>query len=189
MSTYTVALWKAPVVREPDEAEALLRPYGVGGDDSAFEPSADVAAVANELVRRFPDSESEEEGPWESPPYQTDRVLYVTIGGVDDERFKTVTDAIFALAREHGLIVYDLEGPSVHLPDDPLPEPDQPPTLIDNIKFAAFFGGVGLVGAGVFWVGWRIDVPVLDWLLMIVGGFFALMPVVLLHGFLRPERK
>ena len=188
MSTYSVALWKAPVVREADEAETLLRPYEQRDDDSAFEPSADVAAVSNELLRRFPDSESED-GPWEAPPYQTDRVLNVTIGGVDDDDFDTVMNAIVELAREYRLVLYDREGPNVVLPDDPPPEPDQPMTLVDHVKMFALFGGVGLAGAAVFWLGWRIEVPVLDWLLMIVGGFFALLPVFWLFAIMLPEKK
>lgn len=39
---------------------------------------------------------------------------------------------------------------------------------------------IGLAAAGVFWVGWRIDVPVLNWALMIAGGFFVTVVVFLL---------
>ena len=51
----TLILWKAPLVADADEAAELLEPYYERGDDSAFEPSPDVAAVSNELLRRFPD--------------------------------------------------------------------------------------------------------------------------------------
>ena len=37
-----------------------------------------------------------------------------------------------------------------------------------------------LAAAGVFLLGWRIDVPVLDWILMITGGFFFSVVVFLL---------
>ena len=33
----------------------------------------------------------------------------------------------------------------------------------------------------MFWLGWRIEVPVLNWVLMILGGFF-LSVVVFLYG-------
>ena len=56
MSTYDLFLWKAPVVSDADEAARLLEPYYDREDDSAFHPSAAVATVSNELLRRFPDA-------------------------------------------------------------------------------------------------------------------------------------
>lgn len=73
----TLLLWKAPVVDDPDEAERLLQPYYDREDDSAFEPSADIATVSNELLRRFPEAAN---GPWaDFPPEQTDRLLLLSI--------------------------------------------------------------------------------------------------------------
>jgi hypothetical protein len=71
-------LWKAPVIDDPDEAERLLEPYYRNGDDSMFEPSADVTAVANELALRFP---NEIDGPWGDAAAGTvDRVLVLSMG-------------------------------------------------------------------------------------------------------------
>jgi len=36
----------------------------------------------------------------------------------------------------------------------------------------------------VFWLGWRIDVPVLEWVLMISGGFVVTVVVFLLGIFM-----
>ena len=168
----TLILWKAPVVDDPDEAEALLKPYYDHGDDSAFHPSADVAEVSNELLRRFPDAD---DGPWaDLPPEPAERLLLLGIRwGADD----AVVDAIVELAREHELVLYDPQGPDVHLPSDPVESgPVPPPTLVDHLTVVL----MGLAAAGVFWLGWWIDVPVLDWLLMIVGGFFFTVVVFLL---------
>ena len=38
---------------------------------------------------------------------------------------------------------------------------------------------VGQAAAGLFWLGWWIDVPILDWILMIGGGFFFTVVVFL----------
>ena len=161
----TLILWKAPLVADADEAAELLEPYYNRGDDSAFESSADIATVSKELLRRFPDLEN---GPWadELPPEEVDRVLLLTIRwGADN----AVTDAIVELAREHELVLYDPQGPDVHLPSDPVESaPIPPPRLVDHLKLVP----MGLAAAGVFWLGWWIEVPILDWLLMIVGGFF-----------------
>jgi hypothetical protein len=165
VSKYTLILWKAPVVDDPDEAEALVKPYYEREDDSAFQPSADIAAVSNALRGRFPDA------PWEQE--QTDRLLVLHIPGDID----FVVGTIFELAREHELVLYDPQGPHVDLPGDLPPAPMTPIKLTrkEHLTAGSLFGFVGLAGALVFWLGWRIDVPVLDWLLMIIGGFFFTM--------------
>ena len=168
----TLILWKAPVVADADEAERLLRPYYDRSDDSAFQPSADIATVSSELLRRFPDAD---DGPWaDSPPEQTDRILLLSIRwGADD----AVIDAIGELAREHGLVLYDPQGPDVRLPDDPVESgPTPPPSLGDHLKIVL----MGLAAAAVFWIGWRIEVPILDWGLMIIGGFLFTVVLFLL---------
>ena len=172
----TLLLWKAPVVVDADEAERLLQPYYDRGDDSAFEPSAAIATVSNELLRRFPEAGH---GPWaDTPPEQTDRLLLLSIRwGADD----AVIDAVVELAREHQLVLYDPQGPDVTLPTDPVDSGPIPgPTLFDHVKIL----GIGLAAAGVFWLGWRIDVPVLEWVLMISGGFVVTVVVFLLGIFM-----
>ena len=172
----TLLLWKAPVVSDSDEAERLLQPYYDREDDSAFEPSAAIATVATELLRRFPQAPG---GPWaDYPPEQTDRLLLLSIRwGADN----AVIDAIVELAREHQLVLYDPQGPDVSLPNDPVDSGPIPgPTLFDHVKIL----GIGLAAAGVFWLGWRIDVPVLEWVLMISGGFVVTVVVFLLGIFM-----
>ena len=169
----TLILWKAPIVDDPDEARDLLQPFYDRGDDSVFEPSPDIGVVANELIQRFPDAEN---GPWaDGPPEATDRVLLVTIRwGADN----AVLSAITELARQHELVLYDPQGPDVVLPHDEVAAGPAPPLkLIDYLKVLPF----GAVAAGVFWLGWRIDVPVLNWVLMIIGGFFFSV-VLFLYG-------
>jgi hypothetical protein len=81
------------------------------------------------------------------------------------------------LAREHELVVYDPQGPDVHLASDPIESrPIPPPRLGAYFTFLL----MGLAAAGVFLLGSRIDVPVLDWILMITGGFFFSVVVFLL---------
>ena len=161
----TLILWKAPAVDDPDEAAELLQPYYDREDDSAFQPSAVLATVADELLRRFPDGD---DAPWaEGPPVNTGRLLLLDLRwGASN----AVIDAIEQLAREHELVLYDPQGPDVHLPGDVEESgPAEPPRLRDHL----FFVLVGLAAAGIFWLGWWIDVPVLGWILMLVGGFFV----------------
>src|SRR3712207_577635 len=102
----TLILWKGPAVDDPDEAAALLEPYYDRTDDSAFEPSADLGRVADELLRRFPDGE---DAPWaEGPPLNTGRLLIIDIRWSADN---AVIEAVEELAREHELVLYDPQGP------------------------------------------------------------------------------
>ena len=159
----TLILWKAPAVDDPDEAAELLQPYYDCEDDSAFEPSGVLATVADELVRRFPDAE---DGPWaEGPPFSTGRLLVIDIRwGADN----AAIEAIEELAREHELVLYDPQGPDVHLPGD---EEDSGPPEPTRPQDYLIFVLIGVAAVGVLWLGWWIDVPVIGWILMLVGGF------------------
>ena len=172
----TLILWKAPLVDDEDEAKRLLEPYYDHEDDSAFAPSADLDTVAKELLRRFPDGE---DGPWaDFPPEQTERLLLLDIRWSAND---AVLDAIEQLAREHELVLYDPQGPTVHLPTDPVDSGPTPPPGFGGYVTVVL---IGLVAAGVLWLGWWIDVPVLEWVLMIAGGFFVSVVVFLLGIFM-----
>jgi hypothetical protein len=181
----TLILWKAPVVSDPRQAEAMLSPWYDAEDDSAFTPSQDIALVWDELLRRFPDDGSSERpeddsSPWaDFPPEQTDRILMLHIRwGADN----AVLDAIAELARKHELVLYDPQGPSVHLPSDPQETPEEPEPVGPG-GYAVAILTVG-VGALLFAAGWWVPVPVINWLLMAAGVFLALVGIFLFVAFL-----
>lgn len=175
----TLVLWKAPVVADPDQAKALLEAYYEKEDDSAFEPSEDIARVREELLRRFPDDAkgeaAENSSPWaDFPPEETARLLLLSIRWSADN---AVLDDIVALAREHELVLYDPQGPAVYLPCDPIIEPK--PLQLGFADYAMTILFV-LAGVVLFAAGWWLPVPVLNWLLMIGGGFLTSVAVFLL---------
>jgi hypothetical protein len=193
----TLILWKAPVVREPEEAEALLKPFYDIEDDSSFEPSPDIAIVADELRRLYPwrDLTNEEtvaamsdeersrydpdvlseirgvEGgePWADLPfYQTDRLLMVDVRwGADD----AVIAAIVALARKFELVLYDPQGPDVFLSTDPIDELTEFPgfKIADWINIAAMV----LLLTGLTYGAWLLPIGWVRWPLVVVIGFVA----------------
>src|SRR5688572_6927935 len=114
-------LWKAPVTDDPDEAKALLDRYYDKRDTSVFEPSGDIAAYARELRGLHSDDPGDfdqDACPWASLPFEeTDRFLALNIRWSADNQ---ALDDIVALARKHELVIYDPQGPSVYLPDDPV---------------------------------------------------------------------
>ena len=79
----TLILWKAPVVEDADQAKALTEAWYQSEDDSAFEPSEDIARVADLLRSRWPDAYEDtppENCPWSDLPFwQSDRLLALHI--------------------------------------------------------------------------------------------------------------
>ena len=202
----TLILWKAPVVDDPDEAAELTRPWYEIEDDGAFEPSADIAIVANELRRRWPwrDLTNEEtvarmseeeraqykpealkqirgvEGgePWSDLPFwQSDRLLALDVKwSADDE----VIAAIVALARKYELVLYDPQGPDVFLPTDPLPsgEPIPPPTAWEWFKIIAICAFL----LALTYAAWQIPVGWIRWPAVVIAGFVAAAGLFVLGG-------
>ena len=193
----TLILWKAPVVDNPDDAQLLLKAWYESEDDSAFEPSADIATVAAELRRLYPwrDLSNEEtvarmsdeersrykpealkeirgvEGgdPWaEMPFHQSDRLLALEVRwGADD----AVIAAIVALARKFELVLYDPQGPDVFLPTDPIEELTEFPgfKLSDWLKIIAMVAALSALTYGA----WLIPIGWIRWPATVVAGFIA----------------
>jgi hypothetical protein len=167
----TLILWKAPVVDDADEAKALTEAWYQSEDDSAFEPSEDIARVADQLRSRWPDSYEDrppENCPWSDMPFwQSDRLLALHIRwGADDAAIA----AIYVLAKKHGLVLYDPQGPDVFLPGDPLDSGPTPrPTAWEWFKVFA----MAAVLVGLTFAAWQIPVGWLRWPALIVAGFFA----------------
>ena len=193
----TLILWKAPVVDDPADAQELLKAWYETEDDSAFEPSGDIAIVAEELRRLYPwrdltneetvarmseeersrykpDALSEIRGveggePWaEMPFYQTDRLLSVEVRwGADD----AVIAAIVALARKFELVLYDPQGPDVFLATDPIEVMTEFPgfKLGDWLKIAAMVAVLSALTYGA----WLLPIGWIRWPVAFVIGFIA----------------
>jgi len=167
----TLILWKAPIVGDPDEAKALLDAWYESGDDSAFQPSPDIALVADLLRSRWPDEyagEPPDDCPWADMPFeQSERLLSIDIRwGADD----AAVAAIYVLAKKHGLVLYDPQGPDVFLPTDPLdPGPVLLPTAWEWFKAVA----IATVLIGLTYAAWQVPIGWVRWPAMIVTGFVA----------------
>ncbi len=173
----SLILWKAPLVDDPEEAEALLEPWYERGDDSAFEASEDVKRCADELRRHFPEKPGDESSPWAELPFGGSRrllLLSLRRNAGDDVR-----DAIADLAYDHGLVLYDPQGPYLFPPDD-WAEPEAPPRPADWVRFTLF----GLGSVGMLALGQWLTVPVLDVILTAFGGFLTALFLFILVMFL-----
>lgn len=176
----TLILWKAPVVGDADEAHALTQDWYDTEDDSAFEPSADIARVADALRDRWPDKyegDPPQNCPWSDMPFwQSDRLLAIHIRwGADD----LAIAAIYVLARKHELVLYDPQGPDVLLPGDELDSgPIPPPTAWEWFKAVA----IAAFLCALTWAAWQIPIGWIRWPAVIVAGFFASAGLFVLGG-------
>ena len=194
-------LWKSPVTDDEREAAKLVDRYFDQHEQGVFEPSADIAAAADELLRLYPywpvsgeellasmsDEEKgqytteglaqlrehgsyaqAEDGPWSDIPFeQTDNLLVLNIRWSADNK---VLDDIVRIGRERRLVIYDPQGPSVYLPDDPeQTEPDPPMTLGEALKTLP----MAIVLVGLTIAAWFIPIGWIRWPLVIVIGFVA----------------
>ena len=163
----TLILWKAPAVDDADEAQALLEPWYETGDDSAFEPSDELAAVHDLLLRDFPLDGRDDDSPWADGPENTGRLLVLSVRWGAENRLLA---AIPVLAKKFELILYDPQGPDVFLPSDPLePGPVEGPTVWEWFKIFA----ITIVLVGLTYAAWHIPWGWLRWPAVIVTGFVA----------------
>jgi hypothetical protein len=94
-------------------------------------------------------------------------VLLDVSWSADDEMLKAIED----LAREHELVLYDPQRPDVH--GGSADEDPRRPSLQEFVQ-AAVAGSFGVLLAVGAWV---VSIPVVTWVLVIVGGFLAVMAV------------
>ena len=195
----TLILWKGPVVREVEDAEALLKPYYDRQDDRGFEASDAIAAFADDLRSLYPWREltneetvarmSEEERaqwtpealkemrgveggePFATIPFdQTERIVLVDIRwGADDG----VVEDVMRLAEEHRLMLYDPQGPDIYPPDEwhTEPTPGPPPQLTAGVVLRCVLMVVPFVAATC--AAWFVPWVWLRWPLIAIGLFFT----------------
>lgn len=204
-------LWKSPVTDDEEEAGKLVDRYFESQEQGVFEPSADIAAVADELRRLYPywpvpgeelvASMSEEErsqyseeglaqlreagsyaqgagGPWADLPFEQSGGLLVL--SIRWSAHGGVLDDIVRLGREHELVIYDPQGPSLYLPTDPVEEPAEVPSpgMMDWLTIIAICAFL----LGLTYAAWLIPFGWLKWPAVIVAGFVAAAGLFVLGG-------
>ena len=103
-------MWGSPIPANVRQAGALIeRPV------TPFDASPALAAFVADLLREFPSiADDPKRSPWSVTPVPTDRFLELNLSSrVKDPDVLRM----FALASQHGLVVYDPEGPALYRPD------------------------------------------------------------------------
>ena len=178
----TLIVWKAPRVADEDDAARLLGDYYETGDESAFEPSADVARFYDEVMALYPpleglDLDDPELAPsWSSTPERSDRIVSMDyVWSAPDALLEDVQ----RIAREHGLVFYDPQGPVVMDPEEV--ETEYVPDKREILRVVLLFLGSVLAAIGA----WYVSITVVSWLVVVVAGFLALMAAYTLYVYAR----
>lgn len=177
--SFDLYAWKAPLVSE-DEAPKLVRRF-YDDDVNVFEPSEDVLRFYDELLEYLALVESDEsdDAPTHGAetPERSDRIVDLSFTwSVPAE----VLDEVVALARKHELVLYDPQGPCFHSPIELLVEPvRRDPAVLRQALVGT------LIGVAVLIAGLVMPLPVLDWILIVVGGFIIVMGIYSVAVWLR----
>ena len=182
--SFDLYAWHTPLTTDEDEAEALFKRYADSDDETVFAQSQSVRNFYEALIRALPPRMSEdvpaEEDPWSVAPMPSDRIVamhlrWSTPGGT--------LDTIVDLARRHGLVLYDPQGPSIHSPalDDDEPVDVDIPGQLRQATIAGLAGAAIIYGAT--FIPWRI----ISWPLMAIGAFLALGTIYTYVVIWKPE--
>lgn len=115
--SYDLFVFKGPIPRSEAEFTERLGRFG-DGDETAFEPSPQVAAFYEELLRKYPALEDLPEDKvdgsvWAVTPDESDRLIALNFGWPDAER---VAKEVPKLVRKHGLTLMDPQSGVIFRP-------------------------------------------------------------------------
>lgn len=181
--TFDLYAWKSPRDLDADGAAALVqRWHGEGADPAAspFDPSEDVGWFHRELMRDEPELDVVSDAvrnPSTRPVWlSTDSeppARLVAIRLARDTPPEAVDD-IFSLGVKYDLVVFDPRAHRVHLPLEEMAAFASATFWPGGAVQAAVAGGFGLLLAII---GWFLPIPIVGWILIIVGGFLFVMAV------------
>ena len=175
--------WKSPRDFDADGVEALLESWlETGGDpaSSPFEPSSDVGWFHRELMQGAPGLDARSDAvpnPITAPiwlattPEPPARVVAIRLSPATQAH---TLESIFGLAAKYDLVVFDGRSRRLHLPLEEMAAHASATFWPAGAIQAAVAGGVG----GVIAVAaWFLGIPLLSGLLVVGGGFIAVMAV------------
>jgi hypothetical protein len=177
--SFDLYAWKRPLPSSEEEALALVE-----GAETSFEPSEDVLRFYDDLLERYPVLEwdgveelDDAQSTWGVTADRSERLVGLSFTwSVPGE----VLDEVVALALKHELVLYDPQGPSFHSPAELVIEPiRRDPAVLRQALVGT------LIGAAVLGVGIVLPVPVLDWILIVVGGFIVVMGIFSVAAWVR----
>lgn len=189
---FDLYVWKSPRDLDADQAEALVQGWHEAGGDPAqspFEPSTDVGWFYRELTKDAPGLDALSDAvpnPSRAPIWlaTTDeapaRVVAMRLSPA------TAFDAlelILGLATKYDLVLFDRRNRRVHLPLEAMADYASRTFWPAGAIQAAVAGAIGAVIAVVAWI---VGIPVVSWILVLIGGFLVVGAV---YTFVHEGRK
>jgi hypothetical protein len=181
---FDLYVWQSP--RDVDDARAaeLVRAWEESGADPAnapFEPSTDIGWFHRELKNDGPRLELVSD----ANPNPSTRAVWLSANDVEPParlvaiRFTPATtgdeiDDVFSLAVKYDLVLFDGRSGRVHFPMQEMSDYADATFWPSGALQAALAGGFGLLIAIGAWI---ISIPILSWIVIIVGGFMFVMAV------------
>lgn len=183
--TADLYVWHAPRDLSSEAADAMLTDWSQGGQDPAaapFEPSTDVGWFSVELRKERPTMEvasdvepSVSSRPiWlETTPAEPARFVAIRLSADLEARHAEI-ELVFSLAAKYDLVVFEPAAARIHLPLEELAAYAEA-TFWPAGAIRAFVAGAA--GTGLAFVAYVLGIPIVSGLLVVVGGFVAVMAV------------
>jgi hypothetical protein len=175
--------WQSPGDLDPDRAAAVLDAWRASGGafaEAPFEPSTDVGWFYRELMDDAPglDAESDAVPRHSKAPIwlaTTDEAPARLVGiRVSPDTPPDTLEAIFGLAAKYDLVLFDARSRRMARPLEAMAEHASATFWPGGAIQAAVAGGIG---GAIAVVAWILSIPVVSGILVVVGGFMAVMAV------------
>ena len=190
---FDLYVWQAPRDVDDARAAALVHEWEEAGADPAsspFEPSTDVGWFHRELKN----DDTGLELVSDANPNPSTKPVWLSANDVEPPARlvairatpETTPDAIgdvFGLAVKYDLVVFNAGSGRVHFPMQEMSDYADATFWPSGAIQAAVAGGFGLLIAIAAWI---IGIPILSWIVVIVGGFMFVMAV---YTFVHEGRK
>ena len=181
---FDLYVWQSPHDVDDAGASALVREWEAAGADPAlgpFEPRGDVGWFHRELVNDRTGLELVSD----ANPNPSSKPAWLS-GGDDEPPARLVAirvtpeatpdglDDVFSLAAKYDLVVFDARSGRVHFPLKELGDEADAMFWPSGAVQAAI---AGIFGLAIAIIGWFLPIPIVGWILILVGGFMFVMSV------------
>jgi hypothetical protein len=181
---FDLYVWQSPRDVDDERAAALVRQWEEAGADPAagpFEASTDIGWFHRELKNDGAPLELVSDAnpnpstkpTWLSGGDNEPPARLVAIRLTSETTGEDVND-VFSLAVKYDLVLFDARSGRVHFPMQEMADYADATFWPSGAIQAAVAGGFGLLIAVIAWL---VAIPILSWIVILVGGFMFVMAV------------